>query len=137
MWIEVAVVICAIAVFARGDFATPAGVTEARAPLTFWTLLLAVWGSLNLVLVKVDLFTLYVALELLTFAAVPLVCLDCASRLVRRDAGARERRRFGRRHSSGALARRPNRPLSAGEFARARSAGKGALAAHSGLSARA
>jgi hypothetical protein len=90
MLIAVAVVICAIAVFARGDFATPAGVTEARAPLTFWTLLLAVWGSLNLVLVKVDLFTLYVALELLTFAAVPLVCLDCASRLVRRDAGAGE-----------------------------------------------
>ena len=38
--------------------------------------LLAVWGSLNLVFVSGDLFTLYVALELLTFAAVPLVCLD-------------------------------------------------------------
>jgi multicomponent Na+:H+ antiporter subunit D len=42
----------------------------------FWILLLAVWGSLNLVFVSGDLFTLYVALELLTFAAVPLVCLD-------------------------------------------------------------
>jgi formate hydrogenlyase subunit 3/multisubunit Na+/H+ antiporter MnhD subunit len=71
-----AVVICAIAVYARGDFSTPAGVREARAPFTFWTLLLAVWGSLNLVLVSSDLFTLYVALELLTFAAVPLVSLD-------------------------------------------------------------
>jgi len=70
-----AVVICAIAVFACGDFGTPAGVREARVPFTFWTLLLAVWGSLNLVLVSSDLFTLYVALELLTFAAVPLVSL--------------------------------------------------------------
>ena len=51
-------------------------VAEARAPLTFWLLLLAVWGSLNLVFVSGDLFTLYVALELLTFAGVPLVCLD-------------------------------------------------------------
>jgi formate hydrogenlyase subunit 3/multisubunit Na+/H+ antiporter MnhD subunit len=42
----------------------------------FWTLLLAIWGALNLVFVSGDLFTLYVALELLTFAAVPLVSLD-------------------------------------------------------------
>jgi len=71
-----AVVICGIAVYAWADFATPSGVREARAPLVFWMLLLAVWGSLNLVFVSGDLFTLYVALELLTFAAVPLVCLD-------------------------------------------------------------
>jgi multicomponent Na+:H+ antiporter subunit D len=76
MLVAVAVVICGIAIYALGDFSTPAGTKEARAPLTFWTLLLAVWGSLNLVLVSADLFTLYVALELLTFAAVPLVCLD-------------------------------------------------------------
>jgi formate hydrogenlyase subunit 3/multisubunit Na+/H+ antiporter MnhD subunit len=75
MLLAVAVVICGIAIYALGDFGTPAG-AQARAPLTFWTLLLAVWGSLNLVLVSADLFTLYVALELLTFAAVPLVCLD-------------------------------------------------------------
>ena len=36
------------------------GVGEARAPLVFWMLLLAVWGSLNLVFVSGDLFTLYV-----------------------------------------------------------------------------
>jgi multicomponent Na+:H+ antiporter subunit D len=51
-------------------------VREARAPLMYWLLLLAVWGSLNLVFTSGDLFTLYVALELLTFAGVPLVCLD-------------------------------------------------------------
>jgi len=72
----IAVVICIIAVYARRDFDTPPGAKEARAPLAFWTLLLAVWGSLNLIFVSGDLFTLYVALELLTFAAVPLVCLD-------------------------------------------------------------
>jgi formate hydrogenlyase subunit 3/multisubunit Na+/H+ antiporter MnhD subunit len=49
---------------------------EQRAPLMFWTLLLAVWGALNAVFLGSDLFNLYVALELLTFAAVPLVCLS-------------------------------------------------------------
>ena len=76
MLLAVAVVICGIGVYARADFGTPAGAREARAPFAFWLLLLAVWGSLNLVFVSGDLFTLYVALELLTFAGVPLVCLD-------------------------------------------------------------
>jgi multicomponent Na+:H+ antiporter subunit D len=71
-----AVVICAIGIFARPDFRTPAGSVEARAPFAFWILLLAIWGALNTVFLGGDLFTLYVALELLTFAAVPLVCLD-------------------------------------------------------------
>ena len=76
MLLAVAVVICGIGVYARADFGTPAGAPEQRAPFAFWLLLLAVWGSLNLVFVSGDLFTLYVALELLTFAGVPLVCLD-------------------------------------------------------------
>ncbi len=76
MMVVVAVVVGAIAVYANGDFGTPAGSDEARGPLTFWLLLLAVWGSLNLVFVSGDVFTLYVALELLTFAGVPLVALD-------------------------------------------------------------
>ena len=76
MLLATALVIGGIGVYARGDFGTPAGEREARAPLTFWTLLLAVWGALNLVFTGGDVFTLYVALELLTFAAVPLVCLD-------------------------------------------------------------
>src|SRR5215475_8924794 len=71
-----AIVIGAVGVFAHRDFATPPGSVEARAPFAFWILLLAVWGALNTVFVGGDLFTLYVALELLTFAAVPLVCLD-------------------------------------------------------------
>jgi multicomponent Na+:H+ antiporter subunit D len=71
-----AVVICAVGVFARADFRTPAGSAEARTPFTFWILLLAILGALNIVFVAGDLFTLYVALELVSFAAVPLVCLD-------------------------------------------------------------
>jgi len=63
-------------VFARADFPTPAESAEARAPFAFWILLLAIWAALNAVFLAADLFTLYVALELLTFAAVPLVCLD-------------------------------------------------------------
>ena len=76
MMVAVAVVIGGIGLYARGDFGTPDGVREARAPLMYWLLLAAVWGSLNLVFTSGDLFTLYVALELLTFAGVPLVCLD-------------------------------------------------------------
>jgi formate hydrogenlyase subunit 3/multisubunit Na+/H+ antiporter MnhD subunit len=76
MMVATAVVICAIGVFARADFATPEGAAEARAPLAFWILLLGVWSALNTVFLGGDLFTLYVALELLTFAAVPLVSLD-------------------------------------------------------------
>jgi len=76
MMIITAVVICAVGIFARSDFPTPAGTIEARAPFAFWILLLAVWSALNAVFVAGDLFTLYVALELVTFAAVPLVSLD-------------------------------------------------------------
>jgi formate hydrogenlyase subunit 3/multisubunit Na+/H+ antiporter MnhD subunit len=76
MMIVTAAVICAVGVFARPDFRTPAGPFEARAPFAFWILLLAVWGALNTVFLSGDLFTLYVSLELVTFAAVPLVCLD-------------------------------------------------------------
>ena len=76
MLLAVAVVIGWIGVYARSDFGTPPGAREARGPLAFWLFLLAVWGSLNLVFVSGDVFTLYVALELLTFAGVPLVCLD-------------------------------------------------------------
>jgi multicomponent Na+:H+ antiporter subunit D len=76
MMIITAVVVCAVGVFARTDFRTPPEAAEARAPFAFWILLLAIWCSLNAVFLAGDLFTLYVALELVTFAAVPLVSLD-------------------------------------------------------------
>ncbi len=75
MLLAVAVVVCGIGLYARADFGTPPEARESRAAFGYWLLLLAVWGALNLVFVSGDLFTLYVALELLTFAGVPLVCL--------------------------------------------------------------
>src|SRR6516162_10142905 len=75
MMITVAVVIGATALFARAEFGQPREQPEARASLVFWILLLAIWAALNIIVVSDDLFNLYVALELLTFAAVPLVCL--------------------------------------------------------------
>ncbi len=82
MLLTVAAVVGGVGVFARAEFDSPmAG--ESRAAYSYWLLLLAVWGSLNLVLVSGDLFTLYVALELMTFAAVPLVCLSGSGETLR------------------------------------------------------
>ena len=75
MIVTAALLICGIGLFARAQFSLPRCVEE-RAPLVFWILLLTVWGALNAVFIGCDLFNLYVALELLTFAAVPLVSLD-------------------------------------------------------------
>ena len=75
MLVTIAVVICATALFAHCEFAHLSGPSEHRTPLVFWTLLLAIWGALNAIALGDDLFNLYVALELLTFAAVPLVSL--------------------------------------------------------------
>jgi multicomponent Na+:H+ antiporter subunit D len=75
MLVTAALLMCGIGLFARGQFPSSQEV-ETRAALVFWTLLLAVWGALNAVFIGGDLFNLYVALELLTFAAVPLVSLD-------------------------------------------------------------
>src|SRR5215469_8231895 len=75
MILTAAVLICGIGLFARVQFPSPEG-AETRSSVVFWTLLLAVWGALNAVFIGGDLFNLYVALELLTFAAVPLVSLD-------------------------------------------------------------
>lgn len=76
MMVAMAIVVCGIGVFAHADFNARARAVEARAPFAFWVLLMGVWGGMNLVFVAGDLFTLYVALELLTFAAVPMVSLD-------------------------------------------------------------
>jgi len=83
MLLTTTVVLLGVALFARDDFKTPENVREARAPFMFWTLLMAVWGALNAVFLAGDLFTLYVALELLTFAGVPLVSLEGHSETLR------------------------------------------------------
>ena len=47
MMVTMAIVICAVAVFAHADFGTRAGSTEARAPFAFWILLMAIWGAMK------------------------------------------------------------------------------------------
>lgn len=74
-----ALVITGVGLYARADFATPDDADEARAPLAFWTLLLGLWAAMNAVFIGQDLFNLYVAIELLTFTAVPLVCLKASA----------------------------------------------------------
>jgi multicomponent Na+:H+ antiporter subunit D len=76
MMLTAAVVMAATGLFARRSFRQQPGQPEARAPLMFWTLFQSVWGALNAVFIGNDLFNLYVALELLTFSAIPMVCLD-------------------------------------------------------------
>jgi multicomponent Na+:H+ antiporter subunit D len=76
MLVTAAVIVTAAAFYGRPKFSTPDGVRESRSSLTFWIMLQAIWAALNIIFVGGDLFNLYVALELLTFAAVPLVCID-------------------------------------------------------------
>lgn len=76
MMLMTAVVLVVTAAYARADFRTAPGAPEARAPFAFWLLLTGLWAAMNAVFLASDLFTLFVAMELLTFAAVPLVCLD-------------------------------------------------------------
>jgi formate hydrogenlyase subunit 3/multisubunit Na+/H+ antiporter MnhD subunit len=82
MMVTTALLICAIGLFARAQFGTQRGPLEARAPTVFWTLLPALWGAMNAVFLGGDLFNLYVALELLSFAAVPLVALDGSAEML-------------------------------------------------------
>ncbi|TCZ64829.1 complex I subunit 5 family protein [Roseicella aquatilis] len=76
MLLTAALVLLAVALFGRAAQATPPGVQEARAPFTFWTFLLALAASLAAAFLGGDLFNLFVALEMLTFAALSLACLD-------------------------------------------------------------
>jgi formate hydrogenlyase subunit 3/multisubunit Na+/H+ antiporter MnhD subunit len=69
-------ILCAVALYAGGASAGASGTLEDRRPNVFWILLLGLWCALNTTFLAQDLFTLFVALELLTFSAVPLVCLD-------------------------------------------------------------
>ena len=75
MLVVSAAVMLAVSLYAQRIFQMPSGLGETRSSLVFWLLLLGVWSGLNTVVLGQDLFTLFVALELLTFSAVPLVAL--------------------------------------------------------------
>ncbi len=68
-----AVVMTAVIAQAAPQFTGRDG--ETRAGYTFWPLALWLWAALNLCLLSRDLFNLYVALELLTLAAIALVAI--------------------------------------------------------------
>ena len=71
-----AVLLSAAALFARDEFQAPEGMTEASEAVHLLVAAYSLSSALNAVFLGGDLFSLYVALELLTFAAVPLVSLD-------------------------------------------------------------
>ncbi len=73
MLLTTALIALAAAVYAPREFSSGA---ETRKSLTFWTLLAGVCAAMNTIFLGNDFFNLYVALELLTFAAVPLVCMS-------------------------------------------------------------
>ena len=76
MLVTTALIIPAAGLYARAGFATPPGARESRKAFTFWIMLQAISAALAIIFVSGDLFNLYVALELLTFAAVPLACVE-------------------------------------------------------------
>lgn len=76
MLVAVAIIMIAAMLYARAKFGVPEGAGESRSALTFWVMVQAVWGGLAMIVLSSDLFNLYVALEVLTFAAVPLVCIE-------------------------------------------------------------
>ncbi len=83
MMVVSAVILAAAAAFAWKDFAQPRGKPEARLSLIFWSALLAMTSALNLLFTSTDLFNLYVGLELLTFAAIPVVAIKGGAETVR------------------------------------------------------
>ncbi|MCU0944608.1 MAG: NADH-quinone oxidoreductase subunit J [Rubritepida sp.] len=76
MLLAAAVVLLAAGVYGRQAYATPAGAAEQRAPFVYWCFLPALAASLAAAFLGSDLFNLFVALEMLTFTALTLACLD-------------------------------------------------------------
>lgn len=83
MMVVSAVIFLAASGFAWKDFAQPRGRPEARLSLVFWSALLAMASALNLLFTSTDLFNLYVGLELLTFAAIPVVAIKGGAETLR------------------------------------------------------
>jgi len=69
-------VMAAVAAAARPRFGAGPDGAATRAGHAFWPLMLWLWAAMNLCFVSRDLFNLYVALELLTLAAVALVAIE-------------------------------------------------------------
>lgn len=70
----------AVALYCPAKFRPEKGGRETRMSLVFWVLVAGLWTAMNAVSLGNDLFNFYVAVELLTFSAVPLVALDGRAR---------------------------------------------------------
>lgn len=66
-----ALIMTVTGLYARRPFATNTG--ESARSFTFWPLFFAMWTALNVIFLGRDLFSIYVALELLTLAAIGMV----------------------------------------------------------------
>lgn len=76
MLLASAIVLLAVAWFGRIAYATPPHLQETRAAFAFWCFLPALAASLAAAFLGRDLFNLFVALEMLTFTALAMACLD-------------------------------------------------------------
>ena len=83
MLLTTSLILGAVGLFARPGYAMSPGDAEARAPLAFWVFLLALWAALNAAFLGGDLFNLFVALEMLTFAALVRAYSKVYNRLLR------------------------------------------------------
>ena len=75
MMLTCALIAAAAVLFAWRDYGPQPDGQERRSSLVFLSALLAICSALNVLFTSSDLFNLYVGLELLTFAAIPLVSL--------------------------------------------------------------
>ncbi len=83
MMLTSAIIAAAAGAFAWRDYGPQLDGKEHRATLVFLASLLAIGAALNLLFTSSDLFNLYVGLELLTFAAIPLVSLKGSAETLR------------------------------------------------------
>jgi formate hydrogenlyase subunit 3/multisubunit Na+/H+ antiporter MnhD subunit len=83
MMLTVSLIAAAAGAFAWRDYGAQADGKERRSSLVFLSSMLAIGSALNLLFTSADLFTLYVGLELLTFAAIPIVSLKGSAETLR------------------------------------------------------
>lgn len=76
MLMTTALVMGGVGLYAQASYGTGPDTPEARAAFAFWLFFLALWAALNAAFLGGDLFNLFVALEMLTFGALALACLD-------------------------------------------------------------
>jgi formate hydrogenlyase subunit 3/multisubunit Na+/H+ antiporter MnhD subunit len=76
MLLAAAIILVAAGLFGRAAYPAPSWDKGGRAAYAYWCLLPALAASLAVAFLARDLFSLFVALEMLTFTALALACLD-------------------------------------------------------------